>query len=295
MSSAKKLVLDSNPPATAEMVDILTEKALPRSHYDFYANKMYEYSGVSLPFSSKNEALVKNRLTKLMRIRKITSFVELRKLMEEPDAALKNDFISALTTNKTHFFREDAHFDFLKDFFRNHFKNHSDLRIWCAAASTGQEPYTIAMLMRENLSEDKFANCKFLATDIDLQVLAKAAKGEYLANELDGLPDYLRVKYFERIKGAKEDVFRATDAITSLVRFAPMNLIQSDFGFKYQFDIVFCRNVLIYFDAATTKEVIQHLANVIKKDGYLVLGHSESGTVKIPQLKALTRAIYQRI
>jgi chemotaxis protein methyltransferase CheR len=287
MSAAKKLVIE-------DIAVNLQELELRSDEYKFFADLMYELSGVNLPASAKNEALVKNRLTKLMRKNKVANYAEMKALMKNPSPQLLNDFISSLTTNKTHFFREDAHFTWFTEYLKTHFANYSDLRVWCAAASTGQEPYTTAIVLKEALNAQQISKTKFLATDIDLQVLKKAAEGCYTASEMDGCPDHLRLKYFETIK-AKETMYRAKDELASMVRFAPLNLIQDSFSFQHKFHVIFCRNVLIYFDPPTTKKVIDNLALSLVPGGYLVLGHSESGTVKSTLIKPLSRAIYQRL
>lgn len=275
---------------------IVQEEEMNRKQYDYFAELMYQLSGVNLPFSSKNEALVKNRMSKLLRRSNIQGgFDALIKLLENPNQKLINDFVSALTTNKTHFFREEAHFTWLSQYLKSeHFKTHSDLRIWCAAASTGQEPYTLAMVMRENIDASHLPKVKFLATDIDLQVLNKASQGLYSEQEMDGCPDTLKIKYFEKIKG-KEIKFRAKDDIAKMVRFAPFNLMQEKYVFQHKFHIIFCRNVLIYFDPPTVKKVVDSLASCLVPGGFLILGHSESGTSKSELVKPLSRAIFKKL
>lgn len=288
MSAARKINDELNLPIMQQELD------LSKDQFQFFASMMYDLSGVNLPVSAKNEALVKNRLTKLIRKYKLKSYEELRGQLKNPNPQLISDFISALTTNKTHFFREESHFDWLAQYLKTHFDKHSELRFWCAAASTGQEPYTTAIVMKENLNAQQIAKTKFLATDIDLQVLKKAAEGIYTPHEMEGCPDHLRSKYFETRKG-KDVVYRAKDEIAELVRFAPLNLVQDSYPFQHKFHLIFCRNVLIYFDPPTTKKVIESLANSLVPGGHLILGHSESGTVKSPLIKPLSRAIYQKI
>jgi chemotaxis protein methyltransferase CheR len=287
MTAAKKISLD-------EMPLNLQELELKPEQFKFFAEMMYDLSGVNLPISDKNEALVKNRLTKLIRKNKLQDYQELKERLKNPTPQLLNDFISALTTNKTHFFREDSHFTWFTQYLKGHFNDHNELRVWCAAASTGQEPYTTAMVMRETLNQSQLSKTKFLATDIDLQVLKKAAEGSYSNTEMDGCPEHLRKKYFDTVKG-KDVAFRAKDELAAMVKFAPLNLIQDSYPFQHKFHVIFCRNVLIYFDPPTTKKVIDNLAQSLVPGGFLILGHSESGTVKCSFIKPLSRAIYQRI
>lgn len=271
------------------------EEELTKKQYEFFSSKMYDLSGVNLPHSAKNVALVKNRLTKLNRRLGIACYDDLIAKLKNADAKLISDFISSLTTNKTHFFREDAHFDWLKDYLKTHFETNADLRIWCAASSTGQEPYTIAMVVRENVQPYELPKVKLLGTDIDLQCLNKCAKGQYLEGEMDGCPPHLRTKYFETHKVGNDIVYRAKDDIAKMWKFAQLNLIQDKYPFQNKFHVIFCRNVLIYFDPPTVKKVIENMASQLVDGGFLILGHSESGTVKSSMIKPLSRAIYQRV
>ncbi len=287
MNAVKKIFEDVS-------IQGIQELQLSKEQYAFFSKLMYDLSGVNLPVSDKNEALVKNRLAKLLRKNKLATYADLQKAMRAPTPEMINEFISCLTTNKTHFFREESHFDWLANYLKTHFDHHQELRFWCAASSTGQEPYTTAIVMQENLKPAQISRVKFLATDIDLQVLKKAAEGAYSSSEMEGCPEELRAKYFDKLKG-KDIVYRAKDEISKMIRFAPMNLVQESYPFQHKFHVIFCRNVLIYFNPETTKSVLDRLANSLIPGGYLILGHSESGTVKSNLLKPLSRAIYQRV
>lgn len=273
----------------------LQDAEMSAEQFKFFAEMMYRLSGVNLPPSEKNSALVKNRLTKLMRKHGLSDYSNLIELLRNPSQQMVNEFISSLTTNKTHFFREDSHFDWLKQYLKTHFDQYSDFRFWCAAASTGQEPYTTAMVFRESLTPAQLQKTKFLATDIDLQVLKKAAEGAYSNSEMDGCPEQLRTKYFDVRKNGNDVSYRAKDELAKMIRFAPLNLVQDNYPFQHKFHVIFCRNVLIYFDPPTTKNVIDKLTDSLVPGGYLVLGHSESGTVKNARIKPLSRAIYQKL
>ena len=258
-----------------------------------FAGYMYELAGVDLPLTMKNHALVRNRIVKLLRRHQLSSYEDYWDLLTKaPRQELISEYISALTTNMTSFYREPSHFEFLKDLLPQ--LKASEIRIWCAAASTGQEPYTIAMTVKEALGE-KFVQAKILATDIDLQVLKKASIGNYEEREMQGLPPAQRQKYFMKMKKDGDEFWRAKDDLHSLIRFAPFNLMAPKYEFQHKFNVIFCRNVLIYFDEATTKRVIANLTSCLASGGYLILGHSESGNVKHASLKPLSRAVYQKI
>jgi chemotaxis protein methyltransferase CheR len=148
------------------------------------------------------------------------------------------------------------------------------------------------MTALETLVNFNHNGIKFLATDIDLEVLEKAAEGIYTEHEMRGVPSAYRHKYFERLK--QEDSWRFKPELQGLVRFAQLNLLATPFPFEHKFDFIFCRNVLIYFDRATTSSVISNLAASLQPGGILVLGHSESGVMKLPGFKTIAHAVYQK-
>lgn len=260
-----------------------------------FSNRMYELAGVDLPLTPKNHALIRNRIVKLLRRHSLKTYEAYWDLLEGGRAEHISEFISALTTNMTSFYRESNHFDFLAGVLPDIAKKAgADIRIWCAAASTGQEPYTIAMTVCEALGDD-YKKARILATDIDLQVLKKASVGAYEEREMQGLPPAQRAKYFDKQKGKDVELWRAKDQIHNMIRFAPFNLMNPKYEFQHKFHVIFCRNVLIYFDEETTKRVIDNLVSCLGPGGYLILGHSESGNVKHASLKPLSRAVYQKI
>jgi len=267
------------------------ELELSTKAYELFARKMHELAGVDLPYSAKNHALLRNRLIKILRNHELTSYEEYWNLLKAGSNDVVSEFISALTTNMTSFYRESAHFDFLAKILPAQFAKLSELRIWCCAASTGQEPYTIAMTARESLGQDRAQRTRILATDIDKEVLKKASIGKYEEKELEGLSPALREKYFNQLKQA----YQVNDELHKMIHFAYFNLMNPTYTFQNKFHVVFCRNVLIYFDEATVKKVISNLASVLAPGGYLILGHSESGNVKHDNLKSLSRAIFQKV
>lgn len=275
------------------------ELELSKATFELFAAKMYELAGVDLPYSPKNQALLKNRLVKVLRRRNLESYEDYWSFLKTASGKDISEFISALTTNMTSFYRESAHFDFLSQAFPEHFKKSSELRVWCAAASTGQEPYTLAMTASESLTPAQLLKTKILATDIDEQVLRKASIGMYEEREMQGLNPMLRQKYFSQVKvqekRSAETRFQANDEIHKLIHFAAFNLMNEKYTFQNKFNVVICRNVLIYFDEPTTKRVINNLVSVLAPGGYLILGHSESGNVKNSEIKPLSRAIYQKV
>lgn len=280
-------------PAKSLLADFLNLEKLElrQDEYNFFAEKMYEYSGVFLPANDKNFALMKNRLAKLLRQYSFVSYQDLIQKLKVADARLINEFVSCLTTNKTDFFRESYHFEVMVQFIKEHFKSNSDLRVWCAAASTGQEPYTLSIVLNENLSPVQLSQSKILATDIDLAALGKAAEGFYSEPETNGLSPLQKQKYFNEIA----DHYHANPELTQILHFSQFNLIKDPYRFQKPFHLIFCRNVLIYFDEKTINYVIDQLLSCLVPGGLLFLGHSEAGVMKSPKAKSMTRAVFKKL
>lgn len=290
MTAAKKMT-------TASLIFDYEKVPLTDKMYLNFARRIYDLAGVDLPLSPKNQALVRNRIIKLLRKNQHKSFEAYWDYIQNGSEQVTSEFISALTTNMTSFFRETEHFTILKDSLPDFAKRFgSDIRVWCAAASTGQEPYTIVLTMKDIADQlPPGTRTRLLATDIDLQVLKKAESGIYDEKEMSGMPPVLRNKYFTKTKNKDGEVWKVSSDLQSMVRFAPFNLMNPKYEFQKKFHIIFCRNVLIYFDEATTKRVIDNLVSCLEVGGYLVLGHSESGNVKHSQLKSMSRAVYQKV
>lgn len=261
------------------------------------AKLLKEMVGIDLPLTPKNMSLMASRLRKILVELGIENYGAYRDYLVSGGDAAKRRFISAMTTNTTQFFREKDHFDELTrrlpslvDAKRR--ANSSEIRVWCAAASTGQEPYTILMTVLEALGEGSSLNLKFLATDIDLEVLQRAADGIYSEAEIEGVPPNLLSKYFEPCVSGRGRGWRVREVYRRMIRFAQFNLVQEPYPFQHRFDVVFCRNVLIYFDNGTAAGVVDRLARQLSPDGLLFVGHSECGLTRSSQLKTLAPAAY---
>jgi chemotaxis protein methyltransferase CheR len=270
-----------------------SEVKLTDKMYSKFTEKMYELSGVNLPSSSKNHTLVQSRLSKVLRKHSFGTYDQYWDFLASGHESAVTEFVSALTTNMTSFFREPHHFEFFTKILPTlPEKFGRDIRVWCAASSTGAEPYTIGIVIKEAQVSTRV---RVLATDIDLEVLKYAADGIYTEKELDGLSVGLKKKYFEPIKKADGYNWKAKSLLTEFIRFAPFNLVDKKYDFKFDFHVIFCRNVLIYFDEKTQKKVINNMVDILAPGGYLIIGQSESGTVKHPKLTALGGATYQKI
>lgn len=259
--------------------------------------------GIHLADNPKNRSLMAGRLGPIFKEKGITTYAEYFKLLSagREEAA---EFVSALTTNTTSFFREPAHFEVLKEVFRTVrarklAQGSREMRIWCAACSTGQEAYSILMTLLESCEERLCWDFKMLATDVDREVLLRAATGLYSESESNSVPPHLREKYFlSRVGATKggsgERQFTVRPELKKLVRFAPFNLMMEPFPFQHSFDVIFCRNVLIYFEKETAEAVTARLSRALSSEGCLFLGHSETGLLRSPDMKMISHAVYRR-
>jgi chemotaxis protein methyltransferase CheR len=230
--------------------------------------------------------MVETRLRRRLRLRNMACFSEYLEFVFSAAGAEEElvPMIDAITTNKTDFFREPAHFDFLvktalPDLVVNHGSGtQRPLVLWSAGCSTGEEPYTLAIVLNEfgRLYPGITFNFLILATDLSTRVLEKAASGTYTDNQIDVVPLDLRRKYFLRSKDRMKGLVRIVPELRRQVRFRRLNLMTNDFGFREPIDIIFCRNVMIYFDRQTQKHLVNHFYDTLRPGGYFFQGHSES-------------------
>jgi chemotaxis protein methyltransferase CheR len=249
--------------------------------FDFIRKLLKERSGLML--SAEKQYLVESRLMPVAQRNRIANLFELaNRLRAGTDEALIAQVVEAMTTNETFFFRDRIPFEHIRTTIlpalmasRERYKR---IRIWCAAASTGQEPYSLAMAIKEmGPALDNF-RIEIVATDISREVLAKAEAGFYSQFEVQrGLPIQLLLKYFTQ----HGDLWQIAPEIRAMVQYRPFNLL-SDFSRLGVFDLVICRNVLIYFDQPTKSDVLDRLARVVPQDGFLILGAAET-TVGLTQ------------
>ncbi len=241
--------------------------------------RLNEVAGISL--SDAKRTLVISRLSKVIKNLSLNSFADYLAFLDSAKASKKDaqDFVNALTTNLTRFYREDHHFDHLEKYIgqiiaqkpRISENGKPRLRIWSAGCSSGQEPYTIAMCLLSKYPELKRWDFKILATDIDTEVLKKAQTGIYSDNELSGLSSK-RAKIFEN-KG--NGTIQIPKAMREIVIFKPLNLFDS-WPIRGPFDAIFCRNVAIYFDKPTQNQLFARLGEVLAPSGFMYIGHSEN-------------------
>jgi chemotaxis protein methyltransferase CheR len=237
--------------------------------------------GLRMPVAKK--LMLQSRLIKRLRALNMSSFDEYYDYIHsEADSGQEMlQFINTVTTNKTDFFREPKHFDFMRSTVLPSLinsgrpeKNH--LRIWSVACATGEEPYTLAIVMEETLENLPSISYSILATDISTKVLKVAHLGIYEGSRLDTMPDYLKKKYFLISKDRNDPRVRVVPLLRSRVTFSWLNLTQEDFRVREMMDIIFCRNVMIYFDRETQERVLHNLCKLLRPGGYLFMGHSET-------------------
>jgi chemotaxis protein methyltransferase CheR len=238
------------------------------------------------------QAMVKGRLHRRARELGLSSIAAYCAVLRGPKAAAElPGLMNALTTNHTAFYREQHHFEHLEKVLAAEFTGVPRLRLWCAAASSGEEPYTIAATLAAAFGGRPRGDCLMLATDLDSNVLAVAEDGRYPASAFEKLTAQQRDRL--ALRPAGEDRMAMPDAWKALIRFRQLNILH-DWPFRGPFQIIFCRNMLIYFDQPTKVDVVRRLVSVLAPGGYLYLGHSEALPGAVAGLSAVGRTIYRR-
>lgn len=252
------------------------EIKLSPAEFEYFRTKIYQLSGISL--TQAKATLVQTRLRSRIVELGFKSFIDYRQYLE-PLPATHHEwqlFINMLTTNKTDWFREPEHFDYITDVFLPKWlklgKKH--LKVWCAASSTGEEPYTISMVLNDAL-KGSGVDFSILATDIDTKVLAVAGNGVYQKEFLHQVPKFYQDSF---ALGTQEisEWMKVKSSIKKKVTFSQLNLTQGPFPMKEEFDLILCRNVLIYFNPQTINQVLKHLNAAGSKESILIVSHTES-------------------
>ncbi|PAW67726.1 MAG: chemotaxis protein CheR [Opitutia bacterium Tous-C1TDCM] len=266
------------------------------SEFDFIRNLVYERSRINL--GPDKRQLVSARLGKRLRATNTPTLGDYCRLLQAPGADQElGHLIDAISTNHTFFFREIAHFDFLRDKAvpemaeRSRSERWPKFRVWSAACSSGEEPYSVAMTLAGSLPSWPW---QIEATDISHRILAKAAAGIYSDETVRRLPPDTVRNYFQRGFGPQEGNHRVKAALRERVGFHHLNLLEGEPPFKEPFHVIFCRNVMIYFDRPTQEELVNRLARRLVPGGYLFVGHSESLTHLTHGLRVIRPAIYQK-
>lgn len=267
---------------------------LSHEEYRLFRDLVYAHSGINL--GDEKLSLVRARLGKRMRQGQFNSFRAYYEFVRQDESGQElSDLIDAISTNTTHLFRESKHFDFLARLVQGWAAEQPRgaskvLRVWSAACSSGEEPYSIAITLRAALRDKPSVQCKILATDISNRILEKAKRGQFEEEKLQSVPPALRQAYFV----GSGSTFEVTPDVRSLITFAHFNLMTETFPFRNPFDVIFCRNVMIYFDKPTQQALVNRFARHLRPGGYLLIGHSESLSSLDQPLKYISPTIYQK-
>ncbi len=262
--------------------------------FDRVRKLIMTHAGISLNAGKHN--MVYSRLSRRLRACGMQSFTEYLDALESDDTPERQDFINALTTNLTAFWREPHHFPVLSEHLRRRMAKggSSHLDIWCSAASTGEEPYTIAITAMQAFAS-MTPPVRIIATDIDTSVLDTARRGTYSAENVAGLdPEVLR-RYFLRGSGANQGSVKVRPEVAALVVFRRLNLLDASWPMRGGFSALFCRNVMIYFDKPTQYAVLGKMAPLIESGGLLFAGHSENFSDAREILRLRGRTVYERL
>jgi chemotaxis protein methyltransferase CheR len=246
---------------------VFTEKDFER-----VCRLIYEHAGISLKPSKQD--MVYSRLARRLRANGINNFRDYLILLESGNKVEWEAFVNSLTTNLTSFFREPHHFPMLSEHVVKH-KGRHPLSLWCSAASTGEEPYSMAMTM-----VDAFGSftppVSIVATDVDTHVLAKAEAGVYPVERVEKLSTELVKRFFLRGTGVQSGFVRVRPELRAMITFRQLNLLSNSWPIRGPLDAIFCRNVMIYFDKETQLKILQRFAPLLQPDGLLFAGHSEN-------------------
>jgi chemotaxis protein methyltransferase CheR len=261
--------------------------------YEYLRKYLKDHSGLDL--SADKQYLIESRLLPLARRAGLSGISDLVQKMKGGSAAFNTQVVEAMTTNETFFFRDKVPFAHFRDLIMPHLlasrANRKTVRIWCAAGSTGQEPYSLAMSLKEMGAQLAGWRAEIIATDLSQEVLEKSRAGLYSQFEVQrGLPIQMLVKYFKQVG----ELWQINAEIRAMVQHRQLNLLH-DFSQLGVFDVIFCRNVLIYFDQETKMQVFNRLAKAMEPDGFLMLGAAETvvGLTTVFKPVAERRGVYQ--
>ncbi|HEC18644.1 MAG TPA: protein-glutamate O-methyltransferase CheR [Gammaproteobacteria bacterium] len=266
--------------------------------FRFIRDLVGERTGIVL--SDNKRDLVYGRLSRRLRQLGLSRFRDYCDLLQDGNDEEMVNFVNAITTNLTSFFRENHHFEFLaKDLLPNLLQKKvatnapRRLRIWSAGCSTGEEPYSIAMVLKEVLGDDGNWDARILATDLDTRVLAKASSGIYEQERVEGLSKPRLRRWVKKGSGKNAGMVRMSPELRELITFKQLNLMD-EWPMKGPFDFIFCRNVVIYFNKPTQQQLFDRYADLLDEQGHIFLGHSETMFQKTDRYKLIGKTIYQK-
>jgi len=267
------------------------EFAFTKENFERVCQLIYEYAGISL--KSSKQHMVYSRLARRLRVNGLDSFKDYLVLLESGNKDEWEAFVNSLTTNLTSFFREPHHFPLLAEHVIKQ-KGQHQVSLWCAAASSGEEPYSIAMTV-----VDAFGSytppVTIVASDLDTNVLAKAEAGVYPIERIEKLSDDVVKRFFLRGTGAQAGFVRVRPELRAMINFRQVNLLSNDWQIRGPLDAIFCRNVMIYFDKETQLKILQRFAPLLQPDGLVFAGHSESFHNAAHLFKLRGKTVYELV
>lgn len=261
--------------------------------HDFSKIRTLIHQRAGIALSTQKRQMVYSRLARRLRELRLTEFATYLNFLEaDPDGDEWQQFTNALTTNLTAFFREAHHFPVLAEHAK---KCPQPMTVWCSAASTGEEPYSIAMTLIESLGERAASAASVVGTDIDTQVLAKAATGVFTMEQVSKLTPARLKRFFLKGAGAQAGKVRIRPEVAAMVKFEQLNLLDAKWALREPFDAIFCRNVMIYFDKPTQARILQRFAPLMKPHGLLFAGHSENFSFANDILRLKGQTVYELV
>lgn len=258
--------------------------------FDAIRKRIFQAAGIKLGDSKRQ--MVYSRIVRRLRSLQLNSFQQYLHFLDQHPEEIEL-FINALTTNLTSFFREPHHFQSLAQILTERYHQAKPVRIWCAAASTGEEPYSIAMTACQTF-KSLTPPVQILATDIDSQVLNTARLGIYAESRVKDLDSGLKKAYLFRGRGERQGLVRMRPELARLIRFQRLNLLDPNWKVAPDLDVIFCRNVMIYFDKVTQQKLLDRMVPLLAKEGYYVAGHSETIDRNYSALRLVGKTLYQR-
>ncbi len=271
----------------------MTEFQLSDSDFEKFSDLVYQKTGINLHYGKKQ--LLQSRANKILRKRGISSYREYFQIIVEDKSQQElHEFINLISTNVTHFFREEKHFQFMKEVWAPDIlkRGEKNIEIWSSACSSGEEPYSIAICLKE-LLDGTGQKYSVFASDISTKVLSMAQRGIYTRDRIENIPPDLVRRYFQEGRESAMGYVKLKNEIRNMVSFRRINLIEPFTNLK-TFDIIFCRNVMIYFDFPTKQLIVEKLYHQIKPGGYLFIGHSESLNGLSTRFKYIMPATYRK-
>lgn len=269
------------------------EYSITKQEYDRIRTLLYDESGISL--GESKQSLVVSRLTKRLRELQLDNFTAYYNyVMQDGSGEEFTRMLDLLCTNKTDFFREPKHFDFLRERILPGLEREKRIRIWSSACSTGEEPYTIAMTLFEAVPNPTQWSFEILASDLSTRVLAHAASGLYTDDRVRAMPAAIVKRHFMRGRGDCAGLVKVKPHLAACIKFQRINLMDERFPICVPLDVVFCRNVMMYFDRSAQERLVNKLFHHLKPGGYLVIGHSDSLQWVSHPFKTAVPTIYRR-